>query len=335
MLRTFLAAIVITIVIPISSLAEQIIIKPGETLSEIADRHKVSISILTQINGILDPNKLKAGDKIKLPSNSSLGFAKKEEFHTVNEGDTLGKIAYFYGSKESDIIELNNIKDVNYLRPGQTLKLPQKQSSASSMGKTFHRVAPGETLNIIAKNYNISPKYLVSINNLKNIDHLITGQVIHLSEDKLSKDLTIKNNTYHIVKPGQTLSNISEKYGIPLNDLIHINSINDPNKLISGEKISLKSKNHKGSSHAGIENEPMMNNSEWRNYGPLKINWAKWEEMDGSLVTPSFHKNGKAMYLAVNCPFRKLNATSNSGTWQDWVSPIDDFEYNLIKDICD
>jgi hypothetical protein len=56
--------------------------------------------------------------------------------------------------------------------------------------------------------------------------------------------------------------------------------------------------------------------------------------MGGSYVAPTLNGDGKAIYLAVNCGARKLNATSQSGQWKSWDAPQTDFEEQLISDIC-
>jgi hypothetical protein len=73
---------------------------------------------------------------------------------------------------------------------------------------------------------------------------------------------------------------------------------------------------------------------DWRTYGPMQVDWANWRAMGGSFVAPSLGSDGKPHYLAVNCGARKLNATSQSGQWKTWDSPQNDFEQQLVSDIC-
>lgn len=47
------------------------------------------------------------------------------------------------------------------------------------------------------------------------------------------------NSSYHIVAPGQTLSRISKFHEIPLQTLININQLNNPDKLKIGTKLTL------------------------------------------------------------------------------------------------
>ena len=74
--------------------------------------------------------------------------------------------------------------------------------------------------------------------------------------------------------------------------------------------------------------------ADWRSYGPLQVDWSNWQPMGGSYVAPTLNGDGQALYLAVNCGARKLNATSQSGQWKSWDAPQTDFEQRLITDLC-
>jgi murein DD-endopeptidase MepM/ murein hydrolase activator NlpD len=52
--------------------------------------------------------------------------------YTVKQGDSLSKIANTYGSTVNDIAELNNISNVNLIRVGQTLEIPQTSTQTKS-----------------------------------------------------------------------------------------------------------------------------------------------------------------------------------------------------------
>ena len=74
--------------------------------------------------------------------------------------------------------------------------------------------------------------------------------------------------------------------------------------------------------------------ADWRTYGPLQVDWANWQPMGGSQVVPTLNAEGKALYLAVNCPAGKLNVTGMDGSWKTWASPQSRFERDLMKDRC-
>jgi outer membrane biosynthesis protein TonB len=74
--------------------------------------------------------------------------------------------------------------------------------------------------------------------------------------------------------------------------------------------------------------------ADWRNYGPLQVDWANWQSMGGSYVAPTLNGKGQPLYLAINCGARKLNTTNQSGQWKSWEAPQADFEEQLVSDLC-
>jgi len=75
--------------------------------------------------------------------------------------------------------------------------------------------------------------------------------------------------------------------------------------------------------------------SDWRNYGPFKVDWKSWQPMDGgSIVARSFNGEDKPVYIAVNCGTKRLIYTNQSTQWICWKSPQTEYERLLITDIC-
>ena len=95
-------------------------IKKGDTLSEIAKRYNTNVKELASINNIKDVNLIYAGNTLKIPKN------KQENYITykIKKGDTLTKIAKKYNTTVKKLAEFNNIKDVNKIYAGNTLKIP-------------------------------------------------------------------------------------------------------------------------------------------------------------------------------------------------------------------
>ncbi len=68
-----------------------------------------------------------------------------------------------------------------------------------------------------------------------------------LDKEKAHKNITRQSikpkikpfNNIYIVKKGDTLKNISQKYNVDINDILFINKFSDPNKIIIGQKIKL------------------------------------------------------------------------------------------------
>ena len=70
MCRAIVASLALSTLLHTPLLAEEITIKTGDTLSEIAARYKIPIKELITINGLTDANQLKVGAKITIPARS-------------------------------------------------------------------------------------------------------------------------------------------------------------------------------------------------------------------------------------------------------------------------
>lgn len=96
------------------------VVEPGDTLGKISDYYggpavgAPSAADIARFNGIPDPNRISVGQVIYIPG--PLAWV-------VDPGDTLTKIANYYGMTP-EVIAANNGIDVNAtIHPGQTLRI--------------------------------------------------------------------------------------------------------------------------------------------------------------------------------------------------------------------
>ncbi|MBI2967828.1 MAG: glucosaminidase domain-containing protein [Bacteroidetes bacterium] len=75
-------------------------------------------------------------------------------------------------------------------------------------------------------------------NDLLRTDKVKSGQVIYL-QPKRRKSFTVD---FHTVKPGETMHDISQKYGVKLNFLYKLNSIPEGTQVEPGQKVLLRKK---------------------------------------------------------------------------------------------
>lgn len=90
------------------------------------------------------------------------------------------------------------------------------------------RVAKGDTLYSISRNYGIPLKDLINANRLKAPYTLYVGQV-----------LRIPSKQYHVVKRGESLYSISRDYNVDITTLSRINNLSTPYALHVGQKLQL------------------------------------------------------------------------------------------------
>jgi membrane-bound lytic murein transglycosylase D len=126
-------------------------VRSGETLSVIASRYGISVARLAELNGLDRPYHIRAGQVLALPGTAGAaapivvaragkepapaatpptGVVGTAERYVVRRGDTLSKIATRHGLSEEALMELNNIRNRNFVYEGQVLALAASARAA-------------------------------------------------------------------------------------------------------------------------------------------------------------------------------------------------------------
>jgi LysM repeat protein len=552
-MRRALAALVLAVALPLPGLAD-LVVQPGETLSEIAERNGVELQQLMRLNGIQNPKLVQAGQRLVLPG-AAKGGAAKGGTVVVQPGETLSEIAERNGIGLQQLMRLNGIQNPAMVEAGRRLVVSGGSTAAGSgvrNSRSFsYTVKEGETLSELAERYDTTVQLLLQRNRIGSPSELQAGSQLLIpgnrpttssgtsSSGSASRAATSKpaglayssKDKEHVVQAGESLSQIAEGYKLPLDRLVVINNISNPDLVISGTRLKLtappplnparpttpakstsvasqaspkpaptkpagakpsakattptttaqsfpaaptskprvapqvvaakpaaaqanpsnaltpsraqaqtgpvqNSPAHTGRSASAAAAKPAANaatttatatptapatksnsgitttatatsiaaapttnapamagvrvargssapgssalaNSaggtvtggtatgvtpttggavatralgvrksqpspittkpvgpDWRTYGPMSVDWANWQSMGGSYVTPSLNGEGQPLYTAINCGARKLNATSQSGQWKTWESPRNDAEQQLVNDLC-
>lgn len=98
------------------------VIQSGDTLSGIAARYGTTVSELTRLNGISDPDRIYAGNTLKVPESDA-----SYQTYTIRSGDTLSGIAARYGTTVSELAKLNGISDPDRIYAGNTIRIPSSR----------------------------------------------------------------------------------------------------------------------------------------------------------------------------------------------------------------
>ncbi|HEX2964714.1 MAG TPA: LysM peptidoglycan-binding domain-containing protein [Syntrophorhabdaceae bacterium] len=184
--------------------------------------------------------------------------------YTVRRKDTLPRIAQRYGVSTDDIQMVNDCEETIRVRKGMVIAIPRFTSSArviqakaektgtddtvkpadfravkeksiqkkSMTAKTHHIVRKGETLTSISDKYGVDVADLKSINNLRT-ENVRPNMKLRLVSHITSKSKAKQSIKYHVVKKGETLASISDRYGVD------ISKIKSANRL-KGDKIQAK-----------------------------------------------------------------------------------------------
>jgi len=180
-------------------------------------------------------------EEIFSAKNKIENFAKKEsineekteikKIHIVKSGDTLSSISKLYSINKDLIIELNNLKDENYIFVGQNLIISESNENLtkqSDLINNYHIVQTGENLTEISNKYNLKVIDLIEINNLNNPDSIKVGQKLIISKNNT---INLENNETTENKKNNELLELDKKIYGPI--IIQSKSYKD----IKGRKV--------------------------------------------------------------------------------------------------
>jgi membrane-bound lytic murein transglycosylase D len=232
-------------------------VRKGDTISEIAERYKVSTRELRKWNRLRN-NKIIAGQKLKIYSNergetlveSTTSTNENINSYKIKKGDTIGQIAEAYNVSVSDLRSWNGISG-NKIIAGKTLKIysngtsgysPTKTTTTTKTvsEKTTHKIKQGETIIGIAQLYGVSIDDIKKWNKLSS-SKIIAGKTLSIypNGETITAPPKIKSNyTYHKIKKGETLSQIAEKYKVSIASIRSLNDISG-NKIVAGKTLKI------------------------------------------------------------------------------------------------
>ncbi len=111
------------------------VVRRGDTLSKIAERHGMRLSTLAKANGIRWPYRITIGQKIEIPgagaaSKAASGSRSAETTRIiVQKRETLAEIARRYGVTEKMIVDYNGLSDPDQINVGQRLIIPGRDAA--------------------------------------------------------------------------------------------------------------------------------------------------------------------------------------------------------------
>ena len=219
-------------------------VRSGDTLTSIARRWHITTKSIVTANR-LRSDRLRAGQRLVLtvpnvqrasiPAASSSGSASgRHVIHTVRSGDTLDAIARRYGVTVASLRMTNRLEG-NIIRAGQRLRIPS--DAAKESDTVIYTVKSGDTLSTVAERYNVSVTKLKRANRLTS-NMLRVGDRLEIpSSDRVERNVKPAPETrVHVVRSGDTLSEIGERYGVSVSKLRSANGLRG-NNLRIGQRL--------------------------------------------------------------------------------------------------
>ena len=245
-------------------------VKKGDTIGEIAEKYNISVRNIKKWNN-LRTSRIVAGKNLKFYETNKKKIVKRNKikpnktndkniiYYVVHEGDAISTIAEKFAVSVSDIRRWNKLKS-NKIRYGKKLKIvlePEKEvakvidkkikkkNSKEDKAKKgiFVLVKSGDTISQIAEKYNVSSKEIRKWNNL-NSNKIVAGKKLNimLSLKPVQKEKhranQLKKGIFVLVKSGDTISQIAEKYNVSTKEIRNWNNLSS-NKIVIGKKLNI------------------------------------------------------------------------------------------------
>ena len=181
--------------------------------------------------------------------------------YVVRSGDTLSGIAARIGVAAAGLARLNGIDDPNAIVVGRTLRLPGGDAAQAATGVPLvtavattpsrtYTVAPGDSLSAIAVRFGVSTAELAAANGLKDANTIVVGRVLIIPSPAANVGVAASNGqrrttsrsstvTTYRVQPGDTLSELAQRFGVTTAALAAVNALTDPNQIVVGRTLRI------------------------------------------------------------------------------------------------
>jgi len=221
-------------------------VRRGETISSIARKYRTTVTIIRDLNDIKPKRRLRVGQRIDVPKRSissssqidqkktkeikelksaiatssvqiegqdqTAAQEEKPKYHIVQKGDTLTGISEEYDVTVGELVKLNKLRRKSVLPIGLRLKLPVLEALPAAVTER--------------EGVRRSPA-------VSNKRDSIRRSSLKKSTQK------IKIRKVHVVRRGENLQIIAQKYQLPLNRLLLANKIINPSQIQAGQKLKI------------------------------------------------------------------------------------------------
>ncbi len=214
-------------------------VRPGENLALIARHYGTSVKVLQEANGLLNPDRIYAGQVILIPRPKPV---------TRSPGDSAEETPrpQEQAAKASGLLAQNTTvtaAEDDLGRVPSTVHIVEEARKALASSKPaepierprYHVVRRGETLSEIAAHYGTSVSKLKRWNSIRRADRIYPGQKILLEPPRLAENEVPRR--IHVVRRGESLWTIARRYGVSVSDLASWNDIGRSGMIYPGQRL--------------------------------------------------------------------------------------------------
>lgn len=192
----------------------------GETIDIIAKKNDLNTKQIYRYNDLPKGSTIDPGDILYLKPKRRKG---SEPYHIVKEGENLYDVSQMYGIKLKQLYKKNHLDKGDEVAPGTTIYLQKKREDKPTV---------------------ITKEELEKLENEKKLkrEQTIKDSVERVKKEEKKAEVETQEaltREFHIIKAGDNLYRISEKYHVFVEDILEWNGIESPEGISVGDKIYL------------------------------------------------------------------------------------------------
>lgn len=202
------------------------VVQRGENLYRIALQYGLTWGELAELNGITNSDSLLVGQRLLVPTIPTP--EGDPQTHTVQPGETLGRIAALYGADVTTLMRLNSIANPNTIYAGQVLVIIPEQPDVSPTPTPTQQ--PGSSPTPAISSTAEAPQS-------ESTPDLIVFELPTEEPDATQVAANLSQANLHIVASGQTMYSIAQLYGLSVQDIATANGLSDPTRIFVGQRL--------------------------------------------------------------------------------------------------
>jgi len=203
----------------------------------------------------------------------------------------------------------------------------KKVPESEKMAWARHKVKKGESLWTIARRYGTSVQALIDANSVKNPKALRLGSYLLIPVDRITADKIAASNTTgtkkssksssYKVKPGDTPSEIAEKFDISTSSLLAVNGLNSKSIIRVGQKLKIpgKGKSLNSQTKENVAHTVKKGESLWsiaRKYSVTVSQVKKWNKLKSDRLDA-----GQKLTIVLDSSNRMASSTKSKSSNKD------------------
>lgn len=214
-------------------------IQAGDTYFSLARRFNVTVDQLIQANPGVNPDALRIGQQICIPTRPPGPGPCQGMLYTIRAGDTYFSLAQRFNVTVAALIAANPGVDPNRLMIGQQICIPTAGPGPTPCpGGTLYTIRAGDTYFSLAQRFNVTVAALIAANPGVDPNRLMVGQQICIPTGGGAGPTPCPGMMYTI-QAGDTFFSLAQRFGVTVAALQAANPGVNPNNLQIGQQICI------------------------------------------------------------------------------------------------